>query len=63
MIDLTALEEAAALVAVEHGFSCPDAAFWAVQRFKLHGDPREALPLAETYLTTHAPAAGTGVPA
>jgi hypothetical protein len=51
--DLTALADTAALVGAEHGPSCPDAPFWAVQRFNLaEGDLVERVRLAEVYLTT-----------
>lgn len=52
-IDLTALADTAVLMAVEHGPTCPDWAFWSVQRLKLsEGDPAVAVRLAEVYLTT-----------
>ena len=80
MIDLTALEEAAALMLADHPEGCPDREFWAVHAAwfrcvafdEKYGEPESAprirerttaLRLAALYLTAHAPAAGTEVPA
>lgn len=51
MTDLTALADTASLMLADHREDCPDAPFWAVQRFRLAGDPAVAVRLAEVYLT------------
>jgi hypothetical protein len=77
VIDLTALEAAAALMLADHPEGCPDRGFWKVQaawfrcviideKWEPETAPRirertTALELAALYLTVHAPAAGTEV--